>query len=69
MLKSPSGLIRKPVFHTQRGASLLFALRVINCQLPHLNSEDRMFLGVLFTLKAIKSNSEGVKFSVVIQPS
>lgn len=49
--------------------SLLFALCAINRQLQHLNNADRMFLRVLFTLWAIKSNSEGVKFSAVNQPS
>lgn len=62
--------MRKPVFHcAQRGASLLFALCIINRQLQHLNNVDRMFLRVLFTLQAIKSNSEGVKFNAVNQPS
>jgi len=50
-LAAPSGLIRKPVLRpAQCGASLLFALCVINGQLQRLNNGDRMFLRVLFTL-------------------
>lgn len=69
--KSPCSLIRKLVFHCTEGvgASPLFALCAINRQLQHLKNENRMFLRVLFTLWAIKSNSEGAKSIAVNQPS